>query len=503
MANWRDLANELEELIRKGQGEKARELISNIDESKLPRNHSVQFSRLARRCHHIAKAFCFVRESFLEIKDRLDANPALAIEYAFLLSIVGSQKVALKILTKLSRLNVPLPAEYHFVTGCVDLSFWNYRGAEKHFREFVTATDDGYMRAVGQLNLISCLVVQKKTQEADELLRQIEKVLSSDSSWQVLSAHLNELKGQKFFHDGDFVKARIEFHLAHTTLQASGHPSLDFVNKWLLFMDFLDGGKTSSIQPLVDFQNEMKVKRQYEICREIDRFIGEKTDDERRRQRVFFGTPFRCYKEIFFPTKTFTNQYLWSESALTPTTTIDLLENRVNHPGGTAQLPAALHRLLTGLSMDFYKTVNYGALFELIYPQEYYDPVHGPNRIFQLVNRLRRFFHSHKIDLEIVKSDTGFSLRMGQQVGIWVKANLTDGEESDTGHEVWDQRIATRFTDQDFDSKTFAGAFEVSQRSASRLLSQLVESGILEKQGSGRSVVYRRLQSSANEKLAA
>lgn len=80
--------------------------------------------------------------------------------------------------------------------------------------------------------------------------------------------------------------------------------------------------------------------------------------------------------------------------------------------GGKAALveQPLLFRLLQALTKDFYRPLPLGSLFSTLYPDEKFNPETSPNRVYQVVKRLRRWFNSQNIPLEIEMQNDFFKL---------------------------------------------------------------------------------------------
>ena len=249
------------------------------------------------------------------------------------------------------------------------------------------------------------------------------------------------------------------------------------------------------------------------MVRDCDFHLGVAQRDIAILLHVYYGSPFPSYRkkvkeklrDLGAPLP---DAYDWRPGTVLNATSERhhktlCIENGELLPKGSGLKPGqVLHRLIIALCSDFYRPHSVARLHESLFPDQHFNPKSSPDLVRQAVLRLRAWTQEQKLGFEVVECGNGsYRLDSARDVGrLRIKTQREDApfaREFDPlklRTESFRAKLEMMFDhSKPFRAKTVANAFGLPQRTANRMLTELVAEGCLEKIGSGRSplVSYR------------
>ena len=250
-------------------------------------------------------------------------------------------------------------------------------------------------------------------------------------------------------------------------------------------------GSPERLTALKEAKKNSHLKKHWEAARYCDLVEGLTLRDEKLLSHLYFGTPytgFRSYLESEFGrAPALPNEYFWQpRGAKGVGVTFDLFKGTLDNGKASLKVGQTLHRLLVCLCSDFYRPLRIATIHSEIFPNAAYHPTSSPTRVHQVIKRLRQWVESEQVPL-LLESEVG----VYQLVGTGpCRIRISDNNGSKDQAQLVSPQIQDCFGDKPFSSAEVATAFKLSPRSARRVLSKLVSTGLLESFGSGTSTRY-------------
>jgi hypothetical protein len=480
----------MDEWIRSGQGDLARQGIRRLTPENLTRPERLQLASLARRVSlpeiGIRLLRPIVRPPGRRATQATDGERA---EYAADLIRIGASTEALQLLDGVDTSRAP---EALLFRAFGFIAQWNYAEAIEPLNRYVHApalTD--YQRLVGLTNLATSLFCESRHEEssriAETLLHETEA-----RGLSLLHGTVLELSAQNAIYASQWREAEKFLKLASGSLADSAALEAFFVRKWRAVMKLLRRGPgREALQGLDRIRTEGAKLQHWETVRDCDLFRAAATEDETQAVHLYFGTPFpgfrkRILAEFARPIE-IPESYVWTGTRPLDATggvSLDLVE-----PDSDGLKPGQLlHRLLLALSSDFYQPARLAALHATLFPGEHFHPVYSPGKMHQAMKRLRAFLASHAREIVLEEQFGRYRLVFGagsasalrlplQKPGGTVDARLL--------------KLRVRFDDSAFSAGDAAAVLGVSPRMAVRALTSAVSTNALSRQGRGRATFYR------------
>jgi len=426
-------------LIKSGRGKRAAQYLKKFRTGQLSGRLRAQYAALARRTKQ--------PELSLKLLNKIVRKPGIRevqgsvpeqIEYAAALLKVGGHEEGLKILDDLK--DPPPQAYLHQAAG--HISQWNYKASTDDLEKYLQCEGlTEYQKLVGRVNLAAAYVYLGSPKTPRFL-----EALESDTrapSLKLAAAELQNLWLQWHISQKNYQTASQT--LSTVASLYSGATALDnlFLEKWTIALELFKGkilkGKSS---PLQKVREHALALRHWETLRDCDFLEAISGHRKTLLTRLWFGSPWKPYRDNiikhFEEQLDFPDHYLWQltskvgngielvETGLADKTSLD--------PGGK------LHNLLIALSKDFYRPQFIAQLHSFLFPNEFFNPLSSPNRIYQLVKRLRQWLKKYCAHLEITEQQGTYCLKAHAPLGLWVpqKRVALDSEEFLLGkiHEI-------------------------------------------------------------------
>lgn len=480
-----------EQWIRDGRAELARAmLVTKVTRTRVPRPHAASVARVARRAGLPALGLrLLVRYVRPSSRSPSTASAEEKAEYAACLVRLGAPDEALELLATLDERALPGVLLYRSLAL---IAQWRYGETIAPLRKYIGAPGIGsYQRCVAKVNLAAALVFEREWTKALALTRE----LVHDTSLRkmpLLLANTLELSSEMFLVLRKWKEARDCLEKARALIGTSGTVHEFLVRKLEIALGYMRGKEPS----LDELRRLAHGRRHWETLRECDRFEVLKTKSAKLAQYLYFGTPYRSFRERLVAELPFEldlpAEYAWQ---LGPGGraghVIQLLTGEARDPRGrqvgalrVGQLP---HRLLITLASDFYRPFRTHTLHAQLHPGEYFNPFNSPGRIHQLVRMLRAWIEECKLPLEVHSLAGSYLLRATGPLTILMSQSESLGKWR--GRELEELRKA--WPESTFAVREVIETLGIARRTAQRLLQEAVDDGELERFGAKGYTRYR------------
>ncbi len=506
------LLQDLDRLIREGRGREVQRRLGEILERKLERDQRLPLANLARRSGVPMTALKILRPIIRDSREGL--NPASADEwaaYGACLVAIGALHEGESIFAKVASETNP---EVLLHGAFARFGTWDYQRAIPLLRKYIRSKKiSNYQRLVGRVNLCASLVFVRDFKNGDQ---QIELCLgkAKRQNLKLIQANLLELKAQSLIFRERLHEAEAVLLEAQEILQGTNSIYEVFIEKWRFYIALFSGSSSeeSFAKKLDEIKRKASVFKNWETLRELDLYWAVHQNDKELVLRVWRSSNSDAYRQKIKQLWVSRHRE-WPEDevsfvARSIDNTIDNAADESLDSGGkpptqtylwskvsTSELKSGshLHRLLVFLCADTYRPLRLGELFNRLFPGEYFDAVSSPQRIYKLVQRLRRALRESLLDLHVHVQDQEFSVTGDSEVIMAFSRQCVLSVEN----RRWSELFA-RFKFQPFmvsEVKVFFssahGGMSLSERTVSRLLNIACQAGVIARVGFGRGVRYR------------
>ncbi|MGZ5279476.1 MAG: hypothetical protein ACXWC9_06020 [Pseudobdellovibrionaceae bacterium] len=502
--NQPDLLSQLDQLTRKGQQGSARQILVETNIKKIPRAQVAAFADLARRLNMPKLMLVLLRP--LIHQQLLGEAPASIQEkalYATALSRTGVFLEAQKILQGLD--DEKNPEVLLFVAQNLMLQ-WDYLSAIPKLKKYVARTEiTPYMKWVGKVNLASSLIGEMRWKEAEEMLHSLRtelEVMDPQSeeaeSYALLHANALGLLAHSSFLQGDLQGAQKAVQESRRILTGSQSRYELLAKKWQAIIQLFQQPKdTESLRQFRQLKEEAVKARDWETARDFEFFEALSLRDDEQFLRLYHGTPYTSYrkriKKIYQPQVQIPKMVEWNFAGPDGSPTGDD-GNRIFdlskgcELGGRSNLASQplLFRLLRFLTKDFFRPVALGSVFSALYPDEKFNPETSPNRAYLVAKRLRKWFETHDIPLEIEVDNEWFRLKALKPYAIRVSFQNFNVSKNDALLES----LQRHFGERKFSADQVIDEIGLSPSQVQKFLTWAVQRRKLRRSKAGRSALF-------------
>ena len=490
--------------MRAGKGDTVSAQMARVPVARIPREHIAPFANLAWRANRPSLG---LRATFPEIRRQyaLGKSPRWDIltEHAACLVEIGAVAEAKRTLRSI----LDESDRAKFVLALLHFKEWDYASAIPLLESYLKGLPDDYHRLVTQVNLAAAYVVRQKLDEAAALLEETTQACERRGH-HLLMGNCFEIRAQTRFFRGDHAGAERLLAQSEAKLAETKNMGWLYCKKWQLingvFSRRKEGGPLASAEAAQSrwIQGQGRTMRSWETLREVDLFMALRFEDEELLNKVYFGSPFAKYRErIGELMQTYAPALAIRESVVRdsesragkPSDPIDLEALLVHapHRGDGADLQSLLpKRLLLALSLDAYAPARTGQIFSELFGEDHFNPRSSPEKIFQLVKRLRQWLADAEPSLTVERDEAGYRLRVAPSRSLMLRRGLlekTYGQRAD----FYLIRIREEFPSKDFSSAELGGALSLSKRSTNRILKDLEDSRRVIRIGRGPSTRFK------------
>lgn len=481
----------IDALIGSGGGKKAIDLLNKLLTRKVPREYLVRVCWQLARCGMHSKALRILSPIVRSTsRTKVTATDDEKAMYSACLTGVGATQEAISLLAEITTKDLPRAILYH---GHALVKQWDYRDAIPYFSQYVESQNiTPYERAVGKANLAACLVHEQMHDEAlvllEELFKEVEK-----NSWLLLRGNLYDLAAENAINARDWKEAEGFLARAERDLASSGGLPLFFVQKYKSIVQVCKtDASAASLLQLAEIKKQAIEKMHWETVRECDRVLATETKDEALLRHLYFGTPYDSFREwmlkSFGGSLSFGDNYVWKlGKARKPEFKMDLLNGVWKKDQEPLKVGTLSHRILVALSSDFYKPFRIAPLHALLHPGVFFSPDSAAQKIHEGIRKFRIWAKSAKIPVEIEEIAGQYRLASASTIEIHVyRAN--SNADSQTFRV---EQLRAKWPEEYFTITEVMELFDMSRRTAQRVLQSAVESGALIREGESSARKYR------------
>lgn len=490
-----------ENLVREGQGAQVRRDLRRLNLAKVPREEVFQVANLANRLGASDLTLRILNPIVRAPKGQsTPKSPAEVSEYAWGLARVGSFKEAADLLESIDDETTPKALLYR---AFVAIFQWEYREAIGFLKEYLRRADlDDYNRTIAEVNQAACHIFIEENADARKLLERLRETCE-EKNYKLLSGNVQELLAQVAMHEGNYQEALDLLDRGAASLADVKGLSEFFIRKWRVIVE-LKQSKEGALNGLQDIRNEAISLEHWESVRDCDFYRATYSKDEDILRFLYFGTPFHSYRkrlEHFIGENPFkdTDNFAWIPNLADPKLagstngSIDIFDVFAGTFANRAQLKKGqvLHRLLQVLSRDYYRPCRVGVIFSEVFPDEFYNPVTSPDRIYKSIRRLRKWFKEKQVPLEVLERHGQYRLNLtstDRPVALLVRAVQPKSVELGESSKL--AELFAEFGTRPFSTKEAAKLLEVNHATISRLFQAPLQDGRLQRLYSGPKTKY-------------
>lgn len=488
---------EIDKSIRHGDRDLAATLLAKISTKNLTNREREEYCGLALR---LGKADTVLRllggELIRSYQTRQEFPSVLKACYAQALTQVGAVQQASRIFQELLKEGTAVP-RLHLYAAVNLFAQWKYEDAAGLLKIGLAQVTNDYECLVLKLNLISALLVIDQKSEARSLIEELQNLLNP-AQHKLLYWNLQELCAQEHLYSGRFEEAReLLEKLANDPSLPSDRYKL-FIEKWSLMRRILVRDPAIQIKAINDFRNRAQELEHWESFRESFLLEALLTGQLEHLTQVELGTPWTPYRtraqSLFsslhgkLQASRPENWLQWDKKQNGFSSPVVVDTRSGTSSDGKLQLkPGSLpHRLLLTLTQDLFRPASVGNLFSELWPDEFYDPVHSPDRIYQLIARLRKALRATP-GVEVIEHNGHYRIRTHNEYAIQVWRDRFDDLEVQAFVDTL-QRLPIAPTFQSGELVTY---LQKSQATVVSLLNRSVAQKRLEKLGAGARTRYK------------
>ncbi len=475
----------IDDLIRRGRPKKAKAELNRFCAGRIRRDHRLPAAALARRLElpdlGIALLHPIVRGTGKKVES--PATPREIAEYAANLSRVGAAREALQLLRSAELAKLP---EARLYEAFALVSQWEYGASLPLLDRYVSHPDaDPYQRLVARANLAAGLLFVSRFDEADRVLEVLERE-TRDRNFNLLLGHAFRLRAQAAIAVGD--SAGAELWLATAERHAAEWCRWDglLLRKWRAVLKIAKSPKQAVPELKATMADALK-EGHWETVRDCAGYLAVATKDEDQLWRVYFGTPYAPFREKLLVDFGYRSSPPPSYTLTPPGAKGAILDiTGETELGEDLVMGSARFRLLHALASDWFRPFRSATLFQLVHPDEHYNPHSSPPRVRMLVMRLKKVLtqRKHKVAISRV-GEEGYRLLPGCPM----KVNLSPIAEGRADGIL--DRARHSFGEKAFGLRDAASMLGLADRTLGRALLEGVEEGKLVRQGKGRATRYR------------
>lgn len=462
--------------LRAGRISQAAAQLRNLKPSEIPREFRLPLANLCRRAQMDYLALRILSPVVRPEKITTAPTAEEQSEYAASLLKIGAVHEAIAILDGIHG----LPSAKLFKAFC-HIKRWEYQKSIPLLEDYIAQAPSDYQKLVGKVNLAASFAATLQIEKAHTLLTELIQLTHNEDHLR-LWANSHEIRAQLYIYQGLYDQAQRDLELASSALKDSGDGLL--VQKWSAILVALQSGDT---KVLAEFREQAEKNRDWESLRDVDFFQLTINHDDHLLSRLVYGTPFEFYRSrvtSHLGRQPSSQNYIFGSenSPRFILATGEVEGMSISAPGNT------VHQLLAVLLSDLYRPWSVGSIFAELFPGEYFDVFSSPNRVHQLLWRLRRWFESNQIPVVLTEYDGQYRLELNGDFSFVIPSHRVTLDEQ----EIYLRKIQSLFGQQStFSSREVQEKLGISSSSFKRLASWALENKKIERMGASRATVYK------------
>jgi tetratricopeptide (TPR) repeat protein len=363
---------------------------------------------------------------------------------------------------------------------------WEYAKSLPWLDRFVKhPSTDPYSRLVGRLNQAAAWIFLGEHWKAIPVLRRLVRETHA-SGYALLYGNSYELLSAALLWRGRYEEARKTLGEAERALRDGALIESLLVEKWKTALEVLSTkASPPSLAALERFRKKARERGHWNSVRDCDRIRAVAAGDVDLARRLAAGTPSWDYRrrlQTELPSLELEADSHWGGTARR----MDLLSGRDDRGTVVVELGSTLHRLLAALLEDSYAPVRVPALFDIVFPGEFFNVEASPARVHQAIKLLRKRLQTAGTDLGVDEADGFYRLATGGKWGVTIPA---EGLPADVT--VLQARVLRRaLGEKEFGAADVARILGLSLRAAQEFLKAAFEKHLVRRRVHGRSFAY-------------
>lgn len=407
------------------------------------------------------------------------STPEEIVEYAGNLIRAGLFVEAVALLSRREAQKIP---QAFLFRAFAAVSQWDYAESREWLERYLALSAvSPYDRLVAEVNLADSLVSDEMLSSAKPLLDRLESETRAGGH-RLLLANVLKYRARVAILEKDFAQG--DRLLAALTDFMEEFALLDkiFLAKWKA----INLGTRDPDEGQVALRKVLETahaKKHWETIRDCHAWLAVLSRSEEALWECYFGTPHSAFRQRLLRNYGFRGK--------TPRSYVrNQRKGRVLDLSGEEELEGvrpgdARFRLLQNLNSDFFRPLRTGTLFQIVFPDECYNPMTSPNRVRTLLNRSRKLLKHFTRKETIKRTGDGFMFLPDFPVRMAIEGKARDRGEGLVG------RIRAKFGRKQFTIREASKELGVAGRTVSRALFEAVTEGRIERKGAGPATSYR------------
>jgi hypothetical protein len=484
-ARFKSLHTRLETLVRAGNVRQAHTLLNEMNTKKIPREQAADFANLARRTG-MARWALKTLWPLVNGSTATAPSPRDWVEYGCALTKTGAYAEATDILTS-TKVRGSLEAPLYL--AFIQISQWNYTGAIPHLKTYLKSSSlSDHGRLLASLNLAASYVFTSSFAHAREILHEMRDRVGTQA-WPQAHVAIMEMLSIIFIYESNFTEAHSQLDLALAAAKDSSISAVSLL-KWRAIADLVSLGPQPQALDAMAAVRDMAVhENHYETVRDCDYYRGLALNDRTSLLRVYFGTPFKAYRQRLEnaagASLAIPNQFVWQSGH--KSAALDLSSGYYGEREAFKRDAGSL-RVLQALASDMYRPTSTGALHAQLFPREFFNPESSWSRVYRAVERTRKHLIREKLNMTVLLKNGQFQLSPGE---ISLILPLAPRESTATNFDTKLDTLKKAWPYKAFTSRQAAQALNLAPESVRKILSLAVVENRLLKLGSGRGTQFR------------
>ncbi|MCK6598959.1 MAG: hypothetical protein L6Q37_11390, partial [Bdellovibrionaceae bacterium] len=451
-----------DELIQLGQVSTVRKEFKALNFKRIPRNQLTNYANIARRIG-LPNLILLLLNPIIRSDKKLEQKASLQEKAIYGLGLlrVGAFNEAEKIFNTLDPKKEP---QIYFYKASLYINQWHYKKAIPLLKYYIKNPKiSNYQKLVGSINLCASYVALKNEQLAEKHIARLYRKLKN-SEHKLLLGNLLEIRAQWHSDQGHSAQVIADLELSKELLKMTDEGSQLYITKWQI-LSRLKSNPTNKkeLQQLEDLKQQAIKYKEWELLRDCDFYLSLYQKNKQLLAKVYWGTLFPEYKKRVLKLSGFSLEtadfFYWENHDTLTTPETDLVAFDL-----VAKAPSKLLKsLFFMLTQEFYRPLRLTEIFGVIYPEEFYHPIHSTLKIRRLIHRARKWLSNYTKAIEI-KNLRGFyyKLEFSKHLKLKVYKSFPLGAPSFLSQElVTSYSIPKNF----FSSKELSKTMKLSQRS--------------------------------------
>jgi tetratricopeptide (TPR) repeat protein len=336
-----------------------------------------------------------------------------------------------------------------------------------------------------QVNLMACHLFNNEPAKALKVQEDLQPGLLQ--SHRHLYINSLELKGQALFSLRKFESSEKVLEEAKQLVNSNSDITSLLIQKWTLILKYATG-KIGLDDP--EFNQIRQMARRvenWETIRDLDYQLSLLGNNRELMIKVLFGTPYVSYKARILDILTsepIPTNYIWHDVRF-PVAETKFDPLRFFH--SDIKFGQAEHRLICLLLSDQYRPYSVIRLFDLLFPDELYNPYTSNGRIHNLIGSTRDSLRRLNLPLDIHSTKSGYRMRPSQDVSFVISHKMIFQDQMDLVLNA----LRSMFLTQPFSRVDAEEKLPFTRNQWKRILKDLVDSNNLCVNGNGKKTKYR------------